>query len=205
MNGKIRREKERLRRRKEILSAARSVFSRKGYHNATLDEIARKAQLGKGTVYWYFASKAELFLAVLQAGGEEQFLRVKRASEKQSNCRSRIEAVAREVLGHLARNQYVTHILFSEVVFTTQEMKREMDRFIRDKYKVYSKLVEDIFREGIAAGEIRRVDAKKSSHMLLSIFHSFACYWRFEGVKPRPDEDARVVCRMLFGGLEKQR
>lgn len=193
-----------MRRKNQILIAAGNVFSRKGYHNATLEDIARKAELGKGTIYWYFTSKAELFMAVLQAGADERFLRVKRAAEKAHDCRSRVEAIAREQLRYFAEKRYLMRILSSEAVFATQEMKREMNRFMSGRYKVYSGLIESVLKHGVADGEIRRVDVRKMSHMLLTIFHSSVYYWQFEGVKPRPDADARVMCRVIFEGLEKK-
>jgi len=49
-----RRERERKRRRQAMLDAARTVFAERGYANATLDEIAERAEFGKGTLYNYF-------------------------------------------------------------------------------------------------------------------------------------------------------
>ncbi|HMB93076.1 MAG TPA: TetR/AcrR family transcriptional regulator [Rhodothermales bacterium] len=54
-----RRERERLTRRREILQAAKAVFAEKGYTHATLDEIAQRAEFGKGTLYNYFAGGKE--------------------------------------------------------------------------------------------------------------------------------------------------
>jgi AcrR family transcriptional regulator len=52
--------------RVRLLAAARTVFLRAGYHGASLDEVVRIAGLTKGAVYSRFASKAELFLALLE-------------------------------------------------------------------------------------------------------------------------------------------
>jgi AcrR family transcriptional regulator len=64
-----RREQERMRRRQDILAAARIVFAQDGFRRATVDAIAQRAEVGKGTVYLYFASKetvlAELVLQAL--------------------------------------------------------------------------------------------------------------------------------------------
>ncbi len=61
-----RREREKLTRRSEILSAARSVFAEKGYSKATLDEIAQRSEFGKGTLYNYFeGGKEEILIAIL--------------------------------------------------------------------------------------------------------------------------------------------
>jgi AcrR family transcriptional regulator len=52
--------------RARVLDAAAEVFARRGYQRATIDEIAREAGLSKGSVYWNFASKEELFGALLE-------------------------------------------------------------------------------------------------------------------------------------------
>ena len=55
------------RNRALVLDAARQVFLARGYHNATLEQIADEAGFSKGVVYSQFASKANLFLALLDA------------------------------------------------------------------------------------------------------------------------------------------
>jgi len=54
-------------RPEEILDAALTVFSEKGYSPATMDAIAREAGITKGTIYLYFESKEELFVAMVRA------------------------------------------------------------------------------------------------------------------------------------------
>ncbi|TKX68113.1 TetR/AcrR family transcriptional regulator, partial [Halorubrum sp. GN11_10-6_MGM] len=66
-----RRERERRRRRQAMLDAARAVFAEEGYADATLDEIAERAEFGKGTLYNYFeGGKEELFLAVFDEASQ---------------------------------------------------------------------------------------------------------------------------------------
>ncbi len=52
-------------RQREILEAALSVFSKKGFHDAAVQEIANEAGIAKGTIYEYFKSKDDLFLSLL--------------------------------------------------------------------------------------------------------------------------------------------
>ncbi len=65
-----RKEREKEERREEIISAAEKVFFEKGLQIATMDEIAEKAELGKSTLYLYYKSKEDLYLAVLMRGSD---------------------------------------------------------------------------------------------------------------------------------------
>lgn len=64
-----RREEKKAESRRRILEAARDVFFRDGFMQANLDEVAEKAGVAKGTLYRYFESKAELYVAVLAHNG----------------------------------------------------------------------------------------------------------------------------------------
>ena len=64
-----RREEKKAESRRRILEAARDVFFRDGFMPANLDEVAEKAGVAKGTLYRYFESKAELYVAVLAHNG----------------------------------------------------------------------------------------------------------------------------------------
>jgi TetR/AcrR family transcriptional regulator len=63
-----RKEREKEHRREEILDAAQLVFFKKGLAVATMDEIAEAAELSKGTLYLYYKSKEDLYLAVMIRG-----------------------------------------------------------------------------------------------------------------------------------------
>jgi AcrR family transcriptional regulator len=64
-----RREEKKAQSRRRILDSAREVFFRDGFMAANLDEVAEKAGVAKGTLYRYFESKAELYVAVLGHNG----------------------------------------------------------------------------------------------------------------------------------------
>jgi len=53
-------------RRREILDAALRCFSKKGYHETTVNDIVKESKLTKGGIYWYFKGKKEIFMAVIE-------------------------------------------------------------------------------------------------------------------------------------------
>jgi AcrR family transcriptional regulator len=72
MATRVTRSERKARTREELLVAARTVFLRRGFHGATLDEIAEEAGYTKGAVYSNFAGKDDLYLALLEAHYEQR-------------------------------------------------------------------------------------------------------------------------------------
>jgi AcrR family transcriptional regulator len=69
-------ERRRQLTRDHLLAAAAQVFAERGFHGATLDEVARVAGFSKGAVYSNFESKDDLFLALFKAGYEHEMARL---------------------------------------------------------------------------------------------------------------------------------
>ncbi|MFW5887090.1 MAG: TetR/AcrR family transcriptional regulator [Bacteroidota bacterium] len=65
-----RKEREKEQRKQEIIDAAERIFFNKGYHEATMDEIAAEAELSKGTLYLYFKNKEDLYFEIFLRGME---------------------------------------------------------------------------------------------------------------------------------------
>ena len=67
-----RREQRKEETRRELIAAAAAAFARRGFHGASLEEIARDAGYSTGAVYWHFKGKDDLFLAVFEAYAQER-------------------------------------------------------------------------------------------------------------------------------------
>ena len=68
MATKDRRSREKIARREAILKAAKAVFAEKGVLATTIDDIAERAEVAKGTIYLYFRAKEEMFAALMAEG-----------------------------------------------------------------------------------------------------------------------------------------
>jgi len=82
----------------EIQAAAKKVFLRKGFTNTTVEGIAKKAGISKGTVYLYFKNKQEVYIALMipvikEIGKELDKLESRVLENKYSNCRKLVEGI----------------------------------------------------------------------------------------------------------------
>jgi AcrR family transcriptional regulator len=102
------------RTRERILTAALEVFSAKGFHGATVDEIAERAGLGKGTVYRHFDSKKRLFSELIRAKVAELEQTVSGAIDPQANVLEIIETYLRVYFAFFDRNHKLYRVLIQE-------------------------------------------------------------------------------------------
>jgi TetR/AcrR family transcriptional regulator len=88
-----RKEREKQQRREEIIQAAELVFFSKGFEQSTMDDIAGKAELSKGTLYLYFRSKEELHMAVARRAIVLLRSLTLKASEKSGNAVEKLQRI----------------------------------------------------------------------------------------------------------------
>lgn len=109
MSSQQRREKERENRRNAILKAARKLFFDRGFKSVTVDNIAAKAEVSKGSVYLYFKSKEEIYTQILINDNIAAF-------EDSKNKFSAKDAPAAELLLGFADN-YINYFLDETELF----------------------------------------------------------------------------------------
>ncbi len=93
-----------MQRRNSILNAARELFYRKGYQTTTMEEIAEKAELSKGTLYLYFQSKDELYISTIEEGFYELEEKLLRATKGKRNVEQKIRAIYYAFIKHCLEN-----------------------------------------------------------------------------------------------------
>jgi AcrR family transcriptional regulator len=100
--------------REKIRIAALEVFSAKGFHGATVDEIAERAELGKGTVYRHFHSKKGLFSELIRSKVAELEQEVRSTIDAQDDVLGIIETYLRVYFGFFERNRNLYKVLIQE-------------------------------------------------------------------------------------------
>ena len=100
--------------RDRIVAAALDEFSDRGFHHATIDSIAERAGIAKGTVYRYFKTKEELFNALKEVTVREFVAFVKQEIEKQEDILKVIETVIKNYLGFFETNSAFFKVLLQE-------------------------------------------------------------------------------------------
>ncbi len=154
-----RRRKEQLARRRAILAAAREVFFARGFMDATIDDIANRCGLAKGTIYLYFKSKEDLYISIMAEG----MGRLRRTFEvlkvHPPGDRGLVEKAFRAYYGFYLKNRKYFRIMFlSNQPDVRARAPQELLMRCMDTGRECMTIVRDLVQEGMEHGYYRKVD-----------------------------------------------
>jgi AcrR family transcriptional regulator len=169
-SARERREGRKAESRRRILEAARDVFFRDGFMEANLDEVASKAGVAKGTLYRYFDSKAELYVAVLAHDGALFERKLRETLAPELSPHEQIRSTGRFYFEHWMRNRDYFRIFWA---IENQEVIGELPRgVIEEITKLWEQclqLLADIVKRGTEQGHFRACDAWQVAHLLWTL------------------------------------
>jgi AcrR family transcriptional regulator len=158
------------RKRAAILDAARTVFSRQGYSGAAVDDVAAEAGIAKGTLYLYFKSKEELYIAALTRDLSDLAHRGRAEMDRAPTLRDKMLAFLRVRMEYSRTHEDFLRIYLAEYgsIFVKSSLQSELSRLARENMRHFKRL----FEEAAARREIRNVDAGPAASALFAIARS---------------------------------
>lgn len=193
------REQVRQERRQQILEAALSVFSQKGFHAANVSDVAAEAGVSQGTIYWYFKSKDELLTAALLSLFGDIAQGALAAVEKRTTASGKLRALAESLVGLVDMAEGV-FTLFLEF-WGSSPRRDEVARVWVDVLVEYKDIVVGIIDEGVRNGEFKPVDSEGLVWAIMAAYDGLAAYGM---LVPELDLDAasRAFVETLLQGLQ---
>lgn len=161
------REKKKKQTKAAILDAALYLFTKKGYENTSIDELASKAGIGKGTVYSYFKTKSEIFLAFCEEQLQFVYKELAEKSNPEAPLKDQLLTMFIGEFQFISRNKEFGRILMRETVFPkdlTVDRSSEIDN-------KYIDLLVPMFKKAQQKGELRT-----DLELILVTGHFYALY-----------------------------
>jgi len=186
-------------RRAQIMQAALTCFTRKGYNKTTMDDIVAESGLSKGSLYWYFKGKDDLFvetfMSVFEGVGQEMVS----AMERCPTAAEKLRAMARAAVG-LSKEIEGIFSLFLEF-WASSPRRDEAGQVWLDLLEQYKGLVAGVIEEGVRRGEFGPADAEHLAWAIMAAYDGLAAY-----VMLMPDLDLERInhafVETLLSGLE---
>jgi AcrR family transcriptional regulator len=169
----------------DIVSAAAKIFRTKGYHAATVRDIADEVGILKGSLYHHFASKEELLYLVVKEPIAQMYRTI---SEIAAADATAAEKLRRAISAHLeAFDRHYPHLFV--YLRERESVKRRFREMIGFSPKEYERCWQQILREGIENGEFRPdLDIQVTSYGMLGMLN-----WSYNWYDPQGRLSVREV------------
>jgi AcrR family transcriptional regulator len=155
-------------RRDSILRAARCVFARQGYADTVVDHIADQAGIGKGTLYLYFRSKEDIYMAALLEDARKLNQATRERMQQVDSWQKQLRAYVTVRMEHLETNQDFLRIYLAEfrgMMMRNARMHCELYHVMRESEGLLAQVV----AAAIARNEIRSVDAELAAMTVVDL------------------------------------
>ena len=197
-----RREREKLRQRQDILTAALMLFSQKGYHNVSMQEIAEKAEFATGTLYKFFSAKKELYKTLIL----EQFDEFEKAfAGALVSGGSEIEKLRNYVRTkgeHFRNSLPFIRIYMAEARGVSFAIKSGVDETMRKRYTRLLEKLAAVFESGIKSKRFRNIASPFTMAVALdSTVNSMLLLWLESPEKYPYPENPDKILNIFFMGL----
>ncbi len=193
-------------KRQQILQAAYVVFSRKGYHRATVDEIIALADTGKGTVYNYFVNKEQLFYTLIKECNTPFQVILEGVVNSPEPPLQKVESIIKAFLEFYVKNADLWRVMMHEVRgfgvagssnFTQEQLEKYHTCFCGTVGMIEKVLVEakemDVIRKDC--------DATRAAHGLFSVIVTFVFR---DFVNENISETAHMIADLFLYGAAIQ-
>ncbi len=197
-----RREREKLWQRREMLNAALELFSQKGYHNVSMQEIAQQAEFAIGTLYKFFKNKEDLYKSLINEQADKFHEALTEALE---NGKDEIEKLRNYIQAKrtvFMENVKVIRLYFAETKGASFNVKAGLDKELRERYEQFLYSLGAVFESGMKKRVFRRIaDPYWLAVSLDSICNAFLLLW-LESPQHHPfPENPDAILDILFKGL----
>jgi TetR/AcrR family fatty acid metabolism transcriptional regulator len=186
-------------KRDRILRAAVKIFSRKGFFNSKVSEIARAAEVADGTIYLYFRNKDDLLISLFEEKMGEVVADVRRRIAAGGNALEKLRIFIENHMDLLERESGLVEVLQVEL--------RQSTKFLKDytpvKFFEYLEVISDILEEGKREGFLRPdLNVSVARRAIFGALDELSLtYILSRKPKYHPAVTAAELCRLLLEGL----
>ena len=198
-----RKEREHLARRNEILQAALKLFSQKGYHLTSINEIAKEAQFSVGSLYGFFKNKEDLFLTLFNVEIEEIEEYVTGKTGQVRGTKERMNIMFEALFEYFEEHWEAFNLLAANRATFDVTLKENLGEIIHKRQIQFLKLTTELIQEGIKQGIFRPLRPEEMALALMGLVNGSIFFWIQSGRTYSLKERSRDILDIFYRGVEK--
>ncbi|MGE0171822.1 MAG: TetR/AcrR family transcriptional regulator [Oligoflexales bacterium] len=188
-------------RKDQIVRATVDCITKHGYHNFSMQDVARTAGVSKGIIHYYFLNKDDLMMSVLDrvAGDIERVLLTEMEKVDDPIQKIRIFIKVAFNVVRSTKEYYQVNMDF----WTQINQKREVRQIISRHYAKFRDSCIRVLKEGVDKGVFRKVDPKQFASYLIAVVDGLSLQWLFDETVFSYDDMIESASDLIMHGLKK--
>lgn len=164
------------RTKRKIFEIAMKLFSEKGYEATSIEEITATVGVAKGTLYYHFSSKEEIFNFLVEEGMKLLKNSIEIKTSKCNTTKEKIKAIILIQIKGIIKYENLLSIVFSQIYGNEPR-----NQLCQEKAEEYINVIERIIKEGIEKHDIRKCNSKFMAYSIFSLTSSLMMYKKQTG------------------------
>lgn len=186
-------------RKNQILDAAMNVFSRAGFHQARMDDIAQESGLSKGALYLYYKSKDAIIEALLRRFGGMEMRGIRATLQKGGTATERLFTMTRMFAADLDHLALAMPVMLE--FYAAAARQRSVRQYMSGLLQEYAQLMIPVVEEGIRNGEFRAVSASDVAMTLIAFYEGLILLWVVDPRAIHWRDQAERSLRLMLDGI----
>lgn len=187
-------------RKDQIMNAAEEVFTRKGFSDARMDDIAEETGLSKGTLYLYYKSKDDIIIAILDRIFQREFKVFENLDLARMSATDAIWSFTETTSKDVKMMMRLLPITYEFMGLAFR------NKFVQKAFKIYFKRYMDILipviQKGIDTGEFQPVDAHEIALAMGAVMEGTILLWVYDKSMVNPEKHIRSGMKLLLEGVK---
>ena len=189
-------------RKSQIMEAAQSVVVKKGYGQSRMDDIVKEAKLSKGAIYWYYKSKKEIYLSLVDHWFNEYSEGVLYNLENKKNASDQLKVLFDYFIDQFDQNPATFKIMVE--FWRMAGLDDDFNSKLQDVYSHFLKYIIDIIKKGIENGEFKKVDPRITALSIVVNIEGIHWFTLFDRSGVEAHEYIDTISDFILNGLKKK-
>ncbi len=196
-------EREALWRKTELLTAARTIFTRKGFHRTTMDDVAETAGISKGALYLYFPSKEKMFMALIEKGLNDRAALVRSILEQNIGCLEKLKAYIGHNFDYFEQNRdlWTIVMMLERDVLCTDIQKNIHEQAMKEMKRILSYLIA-IMKQGVKEKILKKESPELLALGLGGMVQMFIMRAMFEKARKFRAKEKQFILEVFLEGAK---
>jgi TetR/AcrR family fatty acid metabolism transcriptional regulator len=183
--------------RQRILDAATDVFSEKGYHGAAVDDIVKASKTSKGSFYFHFPSKQDIFFSLVDRFIASLARSAEAAIDQEKGALAKVNVALETVFNTFSHHRNLAKILLVGGI----GLGKVFDERLLGIHAKFASLIKEHLDEAVIEGSIPPLNTEITAYAWLGAVNEVIIRWLYTGQSDPLEENLDVLRKLLLNSI----